>query len=55
MAALQAATELARLQAGNGRREEARALLAERLAGFEGEPDVPLLARARGLARDLGA
>ena len=50
-----AATELARLRAGNGRRDEARALLAERLAGFAGEPDVPLLTRARSLAREIDA
>lgn len=53
MAALQAATELARLQAAAGRLDDARALLAERLPAFQGEPDVPLLARARSLAREL--
>jgi hypothetical protein len=53
MAVLQAATELAGLYTRDGRRDAARSLLAEQLAGFEGEPDVPLLARARSLARDL--
>lgn len=53
MAELQAATELARLYATQGRRDDARALLCERVAAFAGEPDVPLLARARDLAREL--
>jgi len=55
MAELQAATELARLRAASGRRGEALALLAEHLTRFEGEPDVPLLARARSLARELAS
>jgi hypothetical protein len=55
MASLQAATELARLRAGNGRRNEARALLTGHLARFEGEPEVPLLARARSLAGALAS
>ena len=53
MAELEAATALARLRARCGRRDEARQLLAPRLAGLAGEPDVPLLRRARTLLAEL--
>ena len=55
MAELQAATELARWRARCGRRVEARALLEPRVAAVAGEPDVPLLQRARTLLAELGA
>jgi len=54
MAELQAATELARFEARSGRRGEALALLAGRAEEMAGEPDVPVLARARALLRELG-
>jgi DNA-binding winged helix-turn-helix (wHTH) protein len=55
MGALQATLELARLRIRQGRDREARSLLAEQLPRFADEPDVPLLARARSLAAELGA
>jgi hypothetical protein len=55
IAELQAATELARVQAKRGLRGEALALLALRVGEMAGEPDVPVLQRARGLLRELGA
>jgi hypothetical protein len=54
MAELRSATELARLEARSGRRGEALARLAERAAEMVDEPDVPALARARTLLRELG-
>lgn len=55
MAELQAATELARWRARCGRGAEARALLEPRVGALAGEPDVPLLQRARTLLAELGA
>ncbi len=55
IAELHAATELARVQAKRGLRGEALALLALRAEEMAGEPDVPVLQRARGLLRELGA
>ena len=54
LAQLQAATEVARFQARCARRDEARALLAPLVAARAGEPDVPILARARALLGELG-
>jgi hypothetical protein len=53
MAELQAATELARWRSRCGRCKEARALLEPRVRALAGEPDVPLLARARTLLEEL--
>jgi DNA-binding winged helix-turn-helix (wHTH) protein len=54
LAQLEAATEMARFRARCGRRAEARALLAPHVAERSGEPDVPIVARARTLLAELG-
>jgi hypothetical protein len=54
-AELHTAYELARFRARTARRREARELLAPVVALREGEPDFPLLARARALLAELPA
>jgi hypothetical protein len=55
IAELHTALELARFRARTARRREASELLAPVVALREGEPDFPLLARARSLLADLRA
>ena len=55
LAQVQAATEVARFRARCARRAEAHALLAPLVAERAGEPDVPILARARTLLAELRA
>jgi DNA-binding winged helix-turn-helix (wHTH) protein len=55
LAQLEAATELARFRARSARRDEARAILAPHVGARAGEPDFPILARARALLAELGA